>query len=209
MRITEPTLTAAEEVDLTRCVEAGLYAAHLLALGPPAGHSPGQLGQVVTDGRLAWQRLWLANAGMVKLLANRYGRGDPDIVEDLIQEGWTALAEALMRFDWARGVRLSTHTWRWVKHHMVHVMQARSGWEARTAPELAEIRAEPAAEDDDDVDGILAPLSLLERQVLLARANGRRQCDLAQELGVSVSSIRRTEGRAVARARAAYLAMTA
>ena len=200
MRITEPVLDAQQEWHLARVVEAGVYARHLIDHGPPR---PG-LEVIAEEGRKAWERLWLANVGMVKLLASRYGRGNPDIVDDLVQEGWTALAEALMRYDWTRGVRLSTQAWHWVKHHLVHVMQARSAWEQNTSAEPVDIGAEVA--EDDAVRGILAPLSILERRVLLDRANGARQSDVARDLGISVSTTRRIEERAVRHAREAWLA---
>ena len=200
MRITEPVLDAQQEWHLARVVEAGVYARHLIDHGPAR---PG-LEVIAEEGRKAWERLWLANVGMVKLLASRYGRGNPDIVDDLVQEGWTALAEALMRYDWTRGVRLSTQAWHWVKHHLVHVMQARSAWEQNTSAEPVDIGAEVA--EDDAVRGILAPLSILERRVLLDRANGARQSDVARDLGISVSTTRRIEERAVRHAREAWLA---
>lgn len=204
--IQEQLLDAAQEAELARRVELGVYARHLLDTGRGR---PG-LEVVIADGQQAWQRLWLANVGMVKVLAQRYGRRDPDLVDDLIQEGWIALAGALMRFDWARGVRLSTHAWYWVKHHLVHVMQERSAWEASTSPDIPDL-ADEAGTDEEWVDGqvlrgILGPLSVLERRVLLARAHGARQVDVARDLGLSLSSARRVEERAARRAREAYLA---
>lgn len=205
MRITEPVLDAQQEYDLARLVEVGIYARHLI----DHGHRRPGLEVVVEDGQQAWERLWLANVGMVKVLAARYGRGNPDIIDDLVQEGWIALADALMRFDWSRGVRLSTQAWHWVKHHLVHVMQARSTWEHATGAELTDISAGVTTDSSDEVDehtvaGILGPLSLLERRVLLARAHGARQSDVAEELGMSVSSMRRVEERALRRARVAW-----
>ncbi|MGD8214602.1 sigma-70 family RNA polymerase sigma factor [Aestuariimicrobium sp. Y1814] len=195
-------LDAAQEAHLARQVEAGVYAGHLITSGR---HRPG-LEVVVEDGRRAWQELWLANVGMVKVLATRYGRRDPDLVDDLIQEGWVALAGALMRYDWTRGARLSTHAWHWVKHHLAHVMRERSAWEARTTPEVPD-RPHPDLDDDEPyLRGLLAPLSQLERRVLLARAHGQRQADVAREFGLSLSTARRVEERAARRAREAYLA---
>lgn len=209
MRITEPVLDAQQECDLTRLVEAAVYARHLVE----AGHARPGLQQVVDDGRDAWERLWLANVGMVKVLAVRYGRGNPDIIDELVQEGWIALAEALMRYDFTRGVRLSTQAWHWVKHHLAHVMRTRTDWELRTSAEPVDTAdpadtADPEAPGDQDgeVRGLLASLSPLERRVLLARANGVRQSDLARDLGLSVASTRRAEERAVRRAREAWSA---
>lgn len=200
MRITEAVLDAPQECDLAQRVEASVYARHLR----DQGQQRPELDVVIDEGREAWERLWLANVGMVKVLATRYGRGQPDIVDDLVQEGWIALAHALMRFDWARGVRLSTHAWHWVKHHLVHVMQARSAWEQATTEDAVDIGIEVV--EDDSVRGILGPLSALERRVLLARANGDRQVDVSLELGLSVSTVRRVEERATRRAREAWLA---
>lgn len=208
MQTTEHLLDADQEIELARRVEAGVYATHLLATGD---RRPG-LAEVAEEGRQAWQRLWLANTGMVVLLARRYGRGQRDIEDELIQEGYLALAQALMRYDWARGLRLSTQAWHWVRHHLAQVMRGRSRWERATRPgeealHALEVGAAcPAPEVSAELRGLLAPLTTVERQVLLARANGDRWVDIAAQLGLGMQVVRGIERRAVTRVRRVQLA---
>ena len=197
-------LDADQEHHLARLVEAGLYAQHLLEAGDPR---PG-LAAVAAQGRDAWQHLMLANTGMVKALARRYGRGRRDIEEDLVQEGFVALSEALMRFDWTRGLRLSTQAWHWVKHAMVASMRRRSGWEASTSAipdELPLAAPEPEEDEGVAIAPLLQALTVQERNVLLARASGLPQQVAARSLNMGLSTLRRVEQRALRRARAFHL----
>lgn len=193
-------LTAAEEIDLARAVEAGLYARWLQTQGDGR---PG-LGDVVAEGERAWQRMVLANQGMVVLLARRYCRGRREVLEELVQEGNIALAEALMRYDWSRGVRLSTQAWHWVRHHLTAVMRRQSGWERATSTLLGD-EALPlpvdTAEEGPDPSLLLALLPRVERAVLIARAEGRPLRVVAQELGMGPGTVGEVEKRARRRAR--------
>ncbi|MGD7731935.1 sigma-70 family RNA polymerase sigma factor [Propionibacteriaceae bacterium G57] len=213
MQITEAPLDAHTEWRLARTVEVGLFAQHLLHTGASSGgvrYHEADLQAVVDEGREAWQRLWLANAGMVKMVARRYSRGDPALMDDLVQEGWVALAEALMRYDYTRGLRLSTHAWHWLRHGMAARMRQQTGWEKRTRGPVDPIDESGQQQlahnaDGGDLHGVLAGLTTLERRVLLARAQGRTLAAIGAELGLTVSSIRRVSARASARAREAYL----
>lgn len=54
-------LTAAEETDLAKWIEAGLYAEHLLAHGHHGAHDPVLLHAVVQEGRAAFERFVMSN----------------------------------------------------------------------------------------------------------------------------------------------------
>lgn len=199
MHTTHDLLDADQERELARAVEAGLYARHLVE---ERGEPDARLLAVVEDGRLAWERLWLANTGLVRLLARRYGRGRRDIEDELVQEGFVALAECLQRYDWARGLRLSTFAWHGVRHRMAHAMRQRSTWERSTTPERPGLDpAAPEPEPEPDTRGLLVGLGRLEQTVLLARARGLAQREVAQQLGLGVSTVRSLEERALRRAR--------
>ena len=103
-----PLLTAEEEVDLAKRIEAGIYAEHLLEEHPRYGDARrGQLRMLVRDGELARQQLLEANLRLVVSLAKRYtGRGMPLL--DLIQEGNLGLIRAVDKFDYAKGFKFST-----------------------------------------------------------------------------------------------------
>src|SRR3954451_9159901 len=77
-------LTAADEVELAKRIEAGVYAAHLLETEDDAERAK-DLRAIVRDGRRARAHLLEANLRLVVSLAKRYtGRGMPLL--DLIQE---------------------------------------------------------------------------------------------------------------------------
>src|ERR1700759_2803143 len=79
-------LNAADEVELAKRIEAGLYAKHLLEARKGLGENPKRdLAAVVRDGEAARSHLLEANLRLVVSLAKRYtGRGMPLL--DLIQE---------------------------------------------------------------------------------------------------------------------------
>ncbi|MGW5685562.1 sigma-70 family RNA polymerase sigma factor [Nonomuraea sp. NPDC003754] len=105
-----PLLTAEDEVDLARRVEAGLYAAHLLAHGDDRPELPA----LVRDGGQARDRLIRANLRLVVAAARRYAhRGLPLL--DVIQEGNLGLIRAVEKFDYKRGYKFSTYGMWWIR----------------------------------------------------------------------------------------------
>ncbi len=114
-----PRLSADEELELARRIEAGVLAADALARPvPPAGADEAGLTELVAIGNAARDRFVLANLGLVHQAVRELAdsAADPD---DLFQEGCLGLAEAIMRFDHTRGVRFSTHAYRWIRRRMV------------------------------------------------------------------------------------------
>jgi RNA polymerase primary sigma factor len=105
-----PLLTAAEEVELAKRVEAGLYAAHLLAGG---ADRPG-LDLVRREGVLAKDQLIRANLRLVVAVAKRYVRRGLPLL-DLIQEGNLGLIRAVEKFDHKRGYKFSTYGMWWIR----------------------------------------------------------------------------------------------
>ncbi len=122
-------LTAEQEVDLARRVEAGLYAAHKLADGD-AKFTPTMrrdLNWVVRDGERAKTHLLEANLRLVVSLAKRYtGRGMAFL--DLIQEGNLGLIRAVEKFDYTKGFKFSTYATWWIRQAITRAMadQART-----------------------------------------------------------------------------------
>ncbi|WP_068277248.1 sigma-70 family RNA polymerase sigma factor [Aldersonia kunmingensis] len=119
-------LSAAEEVDLARRIEAGLYAQHVLDTGKRL--SPARkrdLGIVVREGRAARSHLLEANLRLVVSLAKRYtGRGMPLL--DLIQEGNLGLIRAMEKFDYAKGFKFSTYATWWIRQAITRGMADQS-----------------------------------------------------------------------------------
>jgi RNA polymerase sigma factor (sigma-70 family) len=110
-----PLLDAAQEVELSRAIEAGLYAEHLLEEGPiPAGVKTSELKILVSEGERAKDRFIRANLRLVVSIARRYVRSGMPML-DLIQEGNTGLVRAVEKFDYERGYKFSTYATWWIR----------------------------------------------------------------------------------------------
>ncbi len=123
-----PLLTAAEEVELARRVEAGLFAEEKLGNTPDLDSQLAlDLDRLVVMGRVAKRRLIEANLRLVVSVAKRYvGRGLTML--DLVQEGNLGLIRAVEKFDYARGYKFSTYATWWIRQAMSRALadQART-----------------------------------------------------------------------------------
>nr|WP_308271789.1 RNA polymerase sigma factor [Kitasatospora sp. SUK 42] len=120
-------LTAAEEVELARRIEAGLFAEERLNGDPPPDPLARELDTLVVRGRIAKRRLIEANLRLVVSIAKRYvGRGLTLL--DLVQEGNLGLIRAVEKFDYARGYKFSTYATWWIRQGMSRALadQART-----------------------------------------------------------------------------------
>jgi len=115
-------LTAADEVDLAKRIEAGVFAQHMLDTAPkliPARAA--ELRALVADGHAAKNHLLEANLRLVVSLAKRYtGRGMPLL--DLIQEGNLGLIRAVEKFDYTKGFKFSTYATWWIRQAITRGM---------------------------------------------------------------------------------------
>jgi len=117
-----PLLDAITEVELSKAIEAGLFAAKLLEegrVGRRKGGAPGfatqaELEWLVEEGERAMQRIINANLRLVVSIARKYGRAQMPML-DLIQEGNTGLIRAVEKFDYAKGYKFSTYATWWVR----------------------------------------------------------------------------------------------
>jgi RNA polymerase nonessential primary-like sigma factor len=119
-------LTAEQEVELAKRIEAGVFAQHMLdtakKLQPKRRE---ELTALVRDGRVAKNHLLEANLRLVVSLAKRYtGRGMPLL--DLIQEGNLGLIRAVEKFDYAKGYKFSTYATWWIRQAITRGMADQS-----------------------------------------------------------------------------------
>ncbi len=123
-----PLLTASDEVELAKSIEAGLFADEKLrGSSPPEGAEAADLQFLVAEGDRAKQRLIEANLRLVVSIAKRYiGRGL--VFLDLIQEGNLGLIRAVEKFDYTRGYKFSTYATWWIRQAITRAIadQART-----------------------------------------------------------------------------------
>jgi RNA polymerase nonessential primary-like sigma factor len=107
-------LTAADEVELAKRIEAGVFAQHKLETHPDLPDDrQRELRALIRDGHVAKNHLLEANLRLVVSLAKRYtGRGMPLL--DLIQEGNLGLIRAVEKFDYTKGFKFSTYATWWI-----------------------------------------------------------------------------------------------
>jgi RNA polymerase nonessential primary-like sigma factor len=115
-------LTAAQEVELAKGIEAGVFAQHMLDTANDLDSTRrAELRQLVLDGHMAKNHLLEANLRLVVSLAKRYtGRGMPLL--DLIQEGNLGLIRAVEKFDYTKGFKFSTYATWWIRQAITRGM---------------------------------------------------------------------------------------
>jgi RNA polymerase primary sigma factor len=108
-----PLLTASEEVDLAKRIEAGVYAAHLLQIGDTTRDAR-LLRRIAAEGERAKDHMIRANLRLVVSVAKKHSfRGLP--FGDVVQEGNLGLIRAVEKFDYAKGYKFSTYAMWWIR----------------------------------------------------------------------------------------------
>lgn len=118
----EPLLTAEEEIELAKRIEAGRNAAERLRNEANlSAEEREELQRLVEDGQAAREHLGRANTRLVVSIAKRYmGQGLP--FPDLIQEGNVGLMRAVDKYDYKRGNRFSTYATWWIRQAITRAL---------------------------------------------------------------------------------------
>ena len=113
-------LTAEQEVDLAKRIEAGLFAEHKLeTLGLDGGVGLDEnfrrdLEMVAEDGRRAKAHMLEANLRLVVSVAKKYSDRGLSLL-DVVQEGNLGLIRAVEKFDYTKGYKFSTYAMWWIR----------------------------------------------------------------------------------------------
>jgi RNA polymerase primary sigma factor len=113
-------LTAEQEVDLAKRIEAGLFAEHkleTLALDGGVGLDENfrrDLEMVAEDGRRAKAHMLEANLRLVVSVAKKYSDRGLSLL-DVVQEGNLGLIRAVEKFDYTKGYKFSTYAMWWIR----------------------------------------------------------------------------------------------
>jgi RNA polymerase primary sigma factor len=108
-------LTAEQEVDLAKRIEAGLFAEHKLDTGPDLDPQVRRdLEHVAEDGRRAKSHMLEANLRLVVSVAKKYSDRGLSLL-DVVQEGNLGLIRAVEKFDYTKGYKFSTYAMWWIR----------------------------------------------------------------------------------------------
>ncbi|MGH3304348.1 MAG: RNA polymerase sigma factor [Streptosporangiaceae bacterium] len=108
-------LTAEEEVNLAKRIEAGLYAEHKLETEPRLSRQyRAELDAVAADGRRAKAHMLEANLRLVVSVAKKYSDRGLSLL-DVVQEGNLGLIRAVEKFDYSKGYKFSTYAMWWIR----------------------------------------------------------------------------------------------
>ncbi len=217
MQELDSTLLSPEEtIQAFRCLEAGIYAAHLIE----CGSDDAELHDVVAAAQDAYTMLYSTRLKLVMGIAAELARRTRTDVDELFQEGCVALGEAIWHFDLQLGTSFNTLAYHYVRRAVRRksLLRAETDLVRNSKGKYRKVRLyslerfppeqlPTTNECENLIPNQFAILDLmgLRGEVLRVRYGiGRRpvtRAVLAHSLNVSPSTVRKLELEALAQAR--------
>jgi len=165
-----PLLTAEEERQLSRVIEAGQKARRRLA----AGEHSRELTDAVEAAAAAKDRFIRANLRLVVSVARRYPLPPSMELLDLVQEGNLGLEHAVDKFDWRKGFKFSTYATFWIRQAIGRALDQKASLVRLPGDRSASLRAalRQVSGDGDELDDEHARLHRLTTPTSLDRTIG-------------------------------------
>ncbi len=121
---TVPLLTAEQEIELGRRIDAGKSARRRLEQKPSEAQRA-ELLLLIQQGEEARRQMIESNLRLVVSIARRYsGRGMA--LSDLIEEGNIGLMRAAEKYDYRKGFRFSTYATWWIRQAIIRAISCQS-----------------------------------------------------------------------------------
>ena len=167
---TVPLLTAEEERELSKIIEAGQKASRKMLAGDPNPDLP----QVIEAAAVAKDRFIRANLRLVVSVARRYPLPPSMELLDLIQEGNLGLEHAVDKFDWRKGFKFSTYATFWIRQAIGRALDQKASLVRLPGDRSASLRAalRQVSGDGDELDDEHARLHRLTTPTSLDRTIG-------------------------------------
>jgi RNA polymerase primary sigma factor len=165
-----PLLTADEEKELSRVIEAGREAERRLE----SGEKRAELRKAVAAAAVAKDRFIRANLRLVVSIARRYPLPAGMDLLDLVQEGNLGLEHAVDKFDWRRGFKFSTYATFWIRQAIGRALDQKASLVRIPGDRAASLRAalRQTGSEGEELDAENAQLHRLTTPVSLDRPVG-------------------------------------
>jgi RNA polymerase primary sigma factor len=165
-----PLLTAEEERELAKQIEAGVDARSRI----DAGETSAELRRAARKGAAAKDRFIRANLRLVVSIARRYPLPPGMELLDLIQEGNLGLEHAVDKFDWRKGFKFSTYATFWIRQAIGRALDQKASLVRLPGDRSASLRAalRAVSGDGDELDEEHARLHRLTTPTSLDRTIG-------------------------------------
>lgn len=163
-------LTAEDERELSKAIEAGREAAQKLE----AGERGAALRRDLRNAAAAKDRFIRSNLRLVVSIARRYPLPQGMDLLDLIQEGNLGLEHAVDKFDWRRGFKFSTYATFWIRQAIGRALDQKASLIRIPGDRSASLRAalRQASGDGETLDAGNAELHRLTTPVSLDKTVG-------------------------------------